>query len=137
MTDNKTVAAIASEEAAKIFGLEVLERNINASANNTTRFVVLSRSENKSNIKCNRTTTLLLFTVKNEAGALAKAIDIIGKHGFNMRSLRSRPMKDLLWQYYFYVEAEGNLNTDEGVAMLRELEGYCDRLRAVGTFIKN
>ena len=80
--------------------------------------------------------TVLLFTVRNEAGALAKAIEIIGKHGFNMRAIRSRPMKDLLWQYYFYVEAEGNVNTANGAAMMEELNIYCDRLRAVGTFVK-
>ena len=80
--------------------------------------------------------SVLLFTVRNEAGALARAIDIIGKHGFNMLALRSRPMKELLWQYYFYVEAEGNINTDEGKAMLEELEMHCDRLRAVGAFTK-
>ena len=134
---DKSIAAIASEAAAEIFGLSVLEKNINASANNTTRFVILSRSQNTATTKSARTTTLLLFTVRNEAGALAKAIDIIGKHGFNMRSLRSRPMKELLWQYYFYVEAEGDLNTDEGREMLEELKCYCDRLRAAGTFIKN
>ena len=135
--NDKTVAAIASAAAAEIFGLDVLERNINASANNTTRFVVLSRAENKTVLNSPKATTMLLFTVRNEAGALTKAIDIIGKHGFNMRSLRSRPMKDLLWEYYFYVEAEGSLNTDEGAKMLNELSGYCDRLRAVGTYIKN
>ena len=132
-----SVGAIASAEAAEIFGLDVIEKNVNASANNTTRFVILSRSENKSVAKSSKTTTLLFFTVRNEAGALAKAIDIIGKHGFNMKSLRSRPMKDLLWQYYFYVEAEGSLDTPEGTEMLGELSGYCDSLKAVGTFIKN
>ena len=134
---DKSVAAIASEEAAEIFGLSVLERNINASRSNTTRFAVLSRSENKHTAQDMRVHTLLLFTVRNEAGALAKAIEIIGKHGFNMRSLRSRPMKELLWQYYFYVEAEGNINTDEGKAMMQELSEYCDRLKSVGTYTKN
>ncbi len=134
---DKTVAAIASETAAEIYGLEVIERNINARANNTTRFVILSRSENKSIEKGPRMTSLLLFTVRNEAGALARAIDIIGKHGFNMRSLRSRPMKELLWQYYFYVEADGNLNTEEGRIMLEELREHCDKLRVAGSFIKN
>jgi chorismate mutase/prephenate dehydratase len=79
---------------------------------------------------------ILMFTVRNEAGSLAKAIDIIGKHGYNMGSLRSRPMKELLWQYYFYVEAEGNILTDEGRAMLAELGEHCDRLKAVGTYSK-
>ena len=131
-----TIAAIASAEAAEIFGLEVLEKNINSSATNTTRFVILSRSENTATEGNPRTTTVLLFTVNNEAGALAKAIDIIGKHGFNMRCIRSRPMKELMWNYYFYVEAEGDLGSEEGRAMLKELGNYCDRLKAAGRFIK-
>ena len=67
---------------------------------------------------------------------MAKALDIIGKHGFNMRTLRSRPMKELLWSYYFYIEAEGNINTPEGEAMMKELSEYCDRLKAAGTYVK-
>ncbi len=133
---DKSIAAIASAEAAERHGLSVIEYGINTTKNNTTRFAVLSRSMNKHGSKEMGVHTILLFTVRNEAGALARAIDIIGRHGFNMRTLRSRPMKDLLWQYYFYVEAEGNINTDEGQAMLRELSEYCDRLRAVGTYTK-
>ena len=77
---------------------------------------------------------ILVFTVRNEAGSLAKAIEVIGAHGFNMRTLRSRPMKELLWQYYFYVEAEGNLHSPAGEDMLRELSAVCDRLKAVGSY---
>ena len=79
--------------------------------------------------------SILMFTVRNEAGALAKAIDIIGRHGFNMRTLRSRPMKELLWQYYFYVEASGNVRSDAGRQMLEELNNLCDRLKVVGTYM--
>lgn len=135
--NDKTVGAIASVEAAEIFGLKVLERNVNVSSTNTTRFVVLSRSERKHASNEMGVHTILLFTVRNQAGALAKAIEIIGKHGFNMRALRSRPMKQLLWQYYFYVECEGNINTENGKEMMQDLSQYCDRLKAVGTFIKN
>jgi chorismate mutase/prephenate dehydratase len=77
---------------------------------------------------------ILTFTVKNEAGALAKTLDIIGAHGFNMRTLRSRPMKDLLWSYYFYIEADGNINTRDGKEMLRILGATCDKLKLVGTY---
>ncbi len=128
------VAAIASEEAAEVFGLEVLERNINASRSNTTRFAVFSRAENLQQGKRMGEHFVMVFTVKNEAGSLARAIDVIGQHGFNMRNLRSRPMKELLWQYYFYVEAEGNVHTEEGEAMLRDLGVFCDRLKVVGTY---
>ena len=131
-----SVAAIASAEAADVFGLTVLDRNINESRSNTTRFAVFSRSENPRQTEEMGIHTIMLFTVKNEAGALAKAIEIIGKHGFNMRALRSRPMKELLWQYYFYVETEGNINTEAGAEMMCELLRYCDRLKSLGTYKK-
>lgn len=133
---DKTLAAIASAEAAEIFGLEALECNINASRSNTTRFAAFTRSRNTRNSSAMGEHFILLFTVKNEAGALAKAIDVIGRCGFNMRTLRSRPMKELLWQYYFYVEAEGNVNSAAGDIMMRELSAFCDRLKLVGTYTK-
>ena len=130
-------AAIASAEAAQIFGLSVLETNINGARNNTTKFVVLSRASHSHKSSEMGLHSILTFTVRNEAGALAKAIEVIGRHGFNMRTLRSRPMRKLLWQYYFYVEAEGNIDSPEGERMLTELNAYCDRLRVVGTYVKN
>lgn len=129
-----SVAAIASEEAAEVFGLEVLARNVNASRSNTTRFAAFSRVESRRHSKRMGEHFILLFTVKHEAGALAKAVDIIGRYGFNMRTLRSRPMKDLLWQYYFYVEAEGDVYTEAGEWMMRELGLFCDRLKLAGTY---
>ncbi|MBQ1230092.1 MAG: chorismate mutase [Clostridia bacterium] len=131
-----SIAAIASEEAAEIFGLQVKARNINASRTNTTRFAVFSGSEHLHKKAEMGEHFILMFTVKNEAGALAKAIDVIGQHGFNMRCLRSRPMKELLWQYYFYVEAEGAVHSPAGKEMLGELEAFCDRLKMVGTYSK-
>ncbi len=132
-----TIAAIASEEAAEIFGLQVLARNINESRSNTTRFAAFSRSENFHKKAGMGEHFILMFTVKNEAGALARAVDVIGQHGFNMRTLRSRPMKELLWQYYFYVEAEGCIHSEAGDAMMKELERFCDRLSMIGTYSKN
>lgn len=130
-TNDRTVAAIASAEAAERFGLAVLERNLNASRSNTTRFAVFTRAENT---QTKGTCSALMFTVRNEAGALARAVDVIGHYGFNMRTLRSRPMKELLWQYYFYVEAEGDLHTQDGQNMLRALSVFCDRLKPVGCY---
>lgn len=132
--DDPTVGAIASAEAAEIFGLSVLESNIHTKATNATRFAVFSRSAHKPSTNECGVRSVFLFTVPNRAGALASAIDIIGAHGFNLRTLRSRPMKDLFWQYYFYAEAEGNLSTEAGREMLAELGGVCDRLKIVGVY---
>lgn len=134
---DKIHAAIASAQAAELFHLDVLEKNINQSPANTTRFAVFSRANVVRDKHDKRVCSVFTFTVKNEAGALAKAVDVIGKHGFNMRTIRSRPMKDLAWQYYFYVEAEGNLQSDEGKAMLEELKTHCDRLKTVGSYVKD
>lgn len=131
------ICAIASEETAKILDLEILQRRINTSRTNTTKFIALSRAYNRldsSKRKMNEH-FMLVFTVKNEAGSLAKTIDIIGSHGFNMVNLHSRPMKELLWSYYFFVEADGNLQTEEGEKMLKELEQNCDRLKVVGSYL--
>lgn len=129
-----SVAAIASEEAAQIFSLTVLERNINSGRANTTRFAVLSRSDNPPT-EHPGVHSIVLFTVKNEAGALAKALDIIGLYGFNMRTLRSRPMKELLWQYYFYLELEGDVHSEAGQNMINMIHRFCDKFKVVGTYV--
>ena len=134
LNDGKS-AAIASAEAADIFGLEVLENNVNASRSNTTRFAVFSRSKKNHSASDERVRSIIFFTVKNKAGALSKAIEIIGKYGFNMGALRSRPMKELMWEYYFYVEAEGNLDSENGKKMMEELASHCDRLKSVGAYV--
>jgi len=131
-----SVAAIGSREAAEIFGLEVLDHDINENRSNSTRFAIFSRVSNKRIAKDGGVHSILLFTVRNEAGALAQAIDVIGRHGFNMRTLRSRPMKELLWEYYFYVELEGNIQSEKGGMLMEALGEFCDRLKFAGTYIK-
>lgn len=133
---DKSVAAIASEESAALFGLTVLDAAVNDERNNTTRFAAFSRSAGKplSPTKREDENFILVFTVQNEAGSLAKALNILGAHGFNMRNLRSRPMKDLQWNYYFYIEAEGNVHTVSGREMLQELSAVCAKLKLVGSY---
>lgn len=129
--NDKALGAIASLETAEKYGLKVLEANINKSGENATRFAVLSKVRATSPTF---TSTVLMFTVRHEAGSLATAISIIGKHGFNMTALRSRPMKKHLWQYYFYIEIDGTTDTENGEKMMEELSKVCDKLKVVGTF---
>lgn len=134
--NDPAAAAIASEETAELYGLKLLEGGINDEANNTTRFAVLSRSQNRPGRTGVRDNAgfILLFTVQNKAGALAQTLNIIGAHGYNMKNLRSRPMKELQWNYYFYIEAEGNIATENGEMLMRELGALCARLKLVGVY---
>ncbi len=128
-----SVAAIASRETAELYGLKVVRENINEASDNTTRFVVLSRTLCKEK----RDHSIIVFTVPDKAGALAHAINVIGHHGYSMRSIKSRAMKDLIWTYYFYVEITGDLQSRRGRYMLDELSECCDRLKMIGTFKDN
>lgn len=133
---DKTLAAIASAEAAQSFGLEVLAKGIQTSSGNTTRFAVLSRAQTlpAPTDRTGREHFMLMFTTKNEAGALVQPLNILGAHNFNMRTLISRPMKDSAWSYYFFVEAEGNVNTVNGQDMMRELSAVCSKLKLLGSY---
>ena len=130
-TGDKSLAAIASVETAKLYGLKVIEANVNKSGENTTRFAVLSKVKATSPAL---TSTVLMFTVKHEAGSLAGAIGIIGRYGYNMTALRSRPMRKHSWQYYFYVEIDGTVDSENGKKMIEELSRVCDKLKIAGTF---
>ena len=137
--NDPALAAIASEAAAEVFGLRVLERGINTVRTNTTRFAALSRtrSQPETTKKREDENFVLVFTVQNDAGSLAQTLNIIGAHGYNMRTLRSRPMRGLSWKYYFYVEAEGCVNNTNGREMLQELSATCAKLRLVGSYYAN
>lgn len=130
----KDIGAIGSVEAAEKFGLKVLSAHINESNTNTTRFAIFSRSNRSPSPTDDR--FIMLFTVKNAAGSLGRAISVIGEHGFNLRALKSRPTKELVWDYFFYVEGEGNINSEQGKSMMTALKECCSNLKIVGTFEK-
>lgn len=135
--EDVTVAAIASEETAALYGLEIIEKNINKSASNTTRFAVLSKIKDLNKDNVDYSSAVLMFTAKDEAGTLARALSIIGAYGYNMTVLRSRPLRNKNWQYYFYIELEGKLSTANGLKMLSELQKSCEILKVMGTFKPN
>lgn len=126
-----TKAAIASRETAELYGLEVLVPNINTDGDNTTRFIVISREKPT---RGNRFS--LLFTVDNKPGKLAAVIQKIGASGFNMESIKSRPMPHMPFEYYFYAELVGDPAGAESEALLRELDRTCRTVRMLGVYTK-
>ncbi len=131
----RDIAAIGSAEAGEKFGLKKLAAHINESSANSTRFAVFSRAQKMPSNTDKK--FIMLFTVNNVAGSLGRAISVIGEHGFNLHALKSRPTKDLIWDYYFYVEGEGNIAGPEGQRMLEELKDYCNNLKVIGSFEKD
>ena len=135
---DKSVAAIASRETAGIFGLKILESKINTASNNTSRFAAFSRVPvPKASLKGGKTGFIILFCVKNEAGALAMTLDILGAHRYNLKNLKSRPLKGSVFEYYFYIEAEGDIMGENGQNTIRELSAMCEKLRLLGAYVED
>ena len=132
MEGRKELAAIASADTAELYGLKLLDKSIHDESGNTTRFAVFSRNAERD-LKKDRY-FVLTFTVKNEAGSLGKAVSAIGNAGFNLRALKSRPSKDLIWEYYFFAEGEGDILGPLGEEMMFDLKKHCSTVKLVGTF---
>ncbi|MBQ6947935.1 MAG: chorismate mutase [Clostridia bacterium] len=131
-SERKDLAAIGSVEAGELYGLVKLEGHIETSGGNTTRFAVFSRSAKAAAPGDNH--FVMTFTVGHRAGALGKAVSVIGEHGFNLEALKSRPTKNQNWDYYFFVEGEGNLHTEAGRNMLAALSECCSSVKLLGSF---
>ena len=132
--EDMSVAAIASIETAAIYGLKVLDEKINERDDNTTRFVVMSRDKGWVDIPGQDKSFIAVFTVDNVSGALLVPLQIIADYGYNMKVLHSRPLKSHKWQYYFYVEIEGDVTSEKGQEMMAELERSCSFAKALGPF---
>ena len=104
---DKTQAAVAGIRAAQIYGLEVLEPEINAQKNNTTRFVVVSKRRIYTK-EANRIS--ISFSLPHESGSLYNALGHFIFNDLNMTSIESEPLPDRQWEYRFFITFEGNLS---------------------------
>ena len=114
--NNAEYAAIAGREAAYVNGLEILAENINNNKKNFTRFMVISK-DLSYDYSCNKIS--IVFSIQHKVGTLAWVMDCVSKNGINMLNLQSRPNQEKPWEYYFYLDVEGNLN-DENIKVALE-----------------
>lgn len=102
----KHAAAIASEIAADIYDLKILNKNLEDNFNNSTRFLVIGDRDTKPS--GNDKTTIIVST-KNNAGALHNLLEPLSKHKVSMTRIESRPSKNNNWEYLFYLDLDGHI----------------------------
>ena len=123
-TGNKENACIANMETREMYNLELLQPDINNEKENFTRFFIVS---NKNLICENSEKISVITSTKNESGALMKLLKVFSDYGLNMVNLKSRPKINKPWEYYFYIDFEGNLeeeNVEKALEEIREKSIY-------------
>ena len=126
-------AAIASEEAAEMFGLSILQPDIGNHAESFTRYLVIARNPVGVDGRIPAKTSLVLHT-RNETGALVEALTVFRRHGINLSKLESRPIPSNHWEEMFYIDFIGNLESTEVTSALAEITPLVRSIKVLGCY---
>ncbi|WP_018968721.1 prephenate dehydratase [Rubritalea marina] len=124
-------AAMGGPLAAEMYGLQMLESNIQDRATNTTRFLVIGE---KTCPPTGDDRTSLLFSIKDQPGSLVKALQAFEDCAINMSKIESRPSKQRDWEYFFYVDLAGH-NEDAAIKdAIDQLRNHCSMVKILGSY---
>ena len=126
-----TVAAIASDEAARAWQLQPVAQGIQDDPTNRTRFLAVSKIET---LPSGVDKTSLILAVPNEAGAVYKMLAPLADNGVSMYRFESRPARTGQWEYYFYVDIEGHRLDAPVAKALSELQARCAFFKLLGSY---
>ena len=128
---DRTQAAIASEQAAKIYGLSVLERGVNQSDTNSTRFIIVT---NQKIFLRDAAKVSLCLEVSHESGSLYRILSHFIYNNLNMCKIESRPIEERNWEYRFFIDFEGNLADGAVMNALRGLREEARSMKILGNY---
>jgi chorismate mutase/prephenate dehydratase len=131
VVDQSGDAAIAGEMAAELYGLMTVARNIEDQPDNTTRFLVIG---NQRVLPSGVDKTSILVSVHNQPGALFGLLQPIAQNGISMTRIESRPSRQGIWQYVFYIDLEGHRDDGPVAAALEELKKKAFVVRVLGSY---
>ena len=129
---DKTKAAIGNSKIVELYGLEILEANIQDTDNNMTRFVVLSKKD--SEITGNDKTSIIFSIYEDKPGQLYHILGIFEKNNVNLTKIESRPSKRGLGKYLFFVDFIGHHEDEVVQDILKEIEDNTYYLKILGSY---
>lgn len=127
----KTQAAIASEYAGKVYGLEVLRKGVNHSGTNSTRFIIVT---NQKIFRKDAGKVSICFEVPHESGSLYHMLSHFIYNNLNMTKIESRPIEGRNWEYRFFIDFEGNLADSAVKNALRGLRDEARNMKILGNY---
>lgn len=125
------VAAIASDLAAELYGLNVLARHVEDDPGNSTRFLIIGDAAPKPT---GSDKTSIAFGTGHQAGTLADVLDVFRTRRINMTRIESRPNRRKGWEHYFLVDFEGHSATPAVAAALTEMSAKCSFWKVLGSY---
>lgn len=128
---DKSQAAIASAYAAEAYGLEVLERGVNQSSSNSTRFIIVT---NQKIFRKDAGKVSICFEVPHESGSLYHMLSHFIYNNLNMNRIESRPIEDRNWEYRFFIDFDGNLADSAVKNALRGLRDEARNMKILGNY---
>lgn len=128
---DRTQAAIASAHAAETYGLEILEKGVNQSSTNSTRFIIVT---NRKIFLRDAGKVSICFEVPHESGSLYHMLSHFIYNNLNMNKIESRPLEDRNWEYRFFIDFDGNLADEAVKNALRGLREEARNLRILGNY---
>lgn len=129
-----TKGAVASRQAARLYGLEILAENINFNAANRTRFIIIAaQPENRPDAD----KITLVIAAKHQPGSLYNVLGNFYKCGLNLVNLESRPMEGKSWEYFFHIDLTGNLGDPKVREGLQEVSRYSTFCVILGNYVSD
>ena len=128
---DKSQVAIASEQAAKIYGLDILERGVNQSETNSTRFIIVT---NQKIFLKDANKVSICLEVSHESGSLYHMLSHFIYNNLNMTKIESRPIEERNWEYRFFIDFEGNLADSAVKNALRGLRDESRSMKILGNY---
>ncbi len=128
---DKTQAAIAGAHAAAIYGLEVLEKGVNQSDTNSTRFIIVT---NQKIFKKDANKISICFELPHRSGSLYHMLSHFIYNNLSMTKIESRPIEDQNWEYRFFIDFEGNLADSAVKNALRGLREEAKNMKVLGNY---
>lgn len=129
--NDKTKAAICSEYAANLYGLEILEEKINHNENNSTRFIIVT---NQKIFLKGASKISICFEVAHESGSLYHLLSHFIYNNLSMTKIESRPVEGRTWEYRFFVDFEGNMGDGAVKNAIRGLREEAKSLKILGNY---
>lgn len=133
-SQRRDIACIASEKAAELYGLKILEHNINYNKNNYTKFIVLSKSPKVSD-KNNKIS--LITRLDNTPGQLFKLTKLFSDHNINMVKIESRPDISNPFEYVFFIDFIGNIENENVQKVLENIKSSNKYFKYLGNYEKH